>query len=228
MAILAFIPARGGSKGIVKKNLVSLLGRPLIQYTLDFVKQLDSLVIPFVSTDDEEISSFCEAQGFDMSYRRSMELSRDNSLVIDAIFDALQWCGKNSIAEIDAVLLLQPTNPLRYVDEVQEAVKKFQNDNLDSMISVTPMKEHPYECVEIGDKYWSYLRNPESVAVGRQQYSENFFFIDGSFYLAKTSFLKEQKSFIQEKRTEFFILQRNWPIDIDEMEDLVVAEALMS
>lgn len=227
MAILAFVPARGGSKGIVKKNLVSLLGRPLIQHTLDFVKQLDSLVVPFVSTDDEEISSFCEEQGFDMSYRRSRELSQDNSPVVDAIFDALDWCEQNSISEIDSVLLLQPTNPLRYADEIQEAINSFYKSSLRSLVSVTCMKEHPYECVEIVDKRWSYLKKPENTAVGRQQYSQNFFFIDGSFYLAKTSFLKEYRSFIHEEKTEFFILQRNWPIDIDEVEDLVVAEALM-
>lgn len=229
MATLGFIPARGGSKGILKKNLVDLLGKPLIQYSLDIVKSLShSSVIPFISTDDAEISVYCRSQGFDMSYRRPAHISGDDSAVIDAVFDALDWCHYNVSEEIDSVLLLQPTNPLRSFKEAESAISRFRENDLDSLVSVTHMKEHPFDCIETYDSSWEYLKKPKSKVTNRQQHTKNFFFIDGTFYIVKIGFLQKYQSFVVEGKTDLFVLNRNWPIDIDELEDLRVAEVVMA
>ena len=229
MKILAVIPARGGSKGIPRKNLVEVAGKPLIQYSLDIVKELGDLVLPFVSTDDEEISSYCSTQGFDMSYRRPASLALDSSASIDAVFDALSWYQLNKNTTIDAVLLLQPTNPLRFVEELRIAIQGFedQRERIASLVSVTPMREHPYECLERRENNWGYLKNAPDNAHGRQQYKSDFYFIDGTFYLATIQFLNLYKKFVIEGLTELFYLDRVWPIDIDDPDDLVIASAFL-
>jgi CMP-N-acetylneuraminic acid synthetase len=227
MKILAFIPARGGSKGIQHKNLVDLAGKPLIQYTLDLLKHLPESIYPFVSTDDEEIAAYCSGQGLDMGYRRPSILAGDFSPIIDAIRDALDWLVKHRDYRPDAVLLLQPTSPIRFPEEMKEAIARFETLDLQSMVSVTPMREHPYECVEMKDGKWEYLKQPTTATTARQQYEQSFYFIDGSFYLATVEFLRQHNGFIQEHVTELFTLQRTWPIDIDHPDDLRVASAFV-
>lgn len=227
MKTLAFIPARGGSKGIPRKNLVELGGKPLIQYTLDLLKDLPETVYPFISTDNEEIAAYCSAQGFDMNYRRPAVYAEDSSSIMDAIWDALDWLEKHRNYRPDAVLLLQPTSPLRFPAETNGALARFEANGLQSIVSVTTMREHPYECVEMRDGNWEYLKQPQTATTARQHYEQSFYFIDGSFYLAKVGFLKQHRGFIKEHVTELFVLERTWPIDIDHPDDLLVASAFV-
>ena len=221
---LAFIPARGGSKGIQRKNMALLAGKPLIQYTLDVVSALGERVHPFVSTNDQEISAYCAGQGFDMSYRRPDALARDETLVIEAIDHALVWIGGNGQGSPSAVLMLQPTSPLRTVDHVARALDLFEERALNSLVSVCPMKDHPYECMEAHSEGWSFLRAPHGMR--RQEYAPNFHFLDGSIYIATLNFLRENRWFVVEGQTELFTPVQEWMPDIDEPEDLVIAEAL--
>ena len=227
MNILAFIPARGGSKGIPRKNLVELGGKPLIQHTLDLFKYFPESIHPLVSTDDEEIAAYCLGQGLDMAYRRPAIHAGDSSSIMDAIEDALNWLAKYRNYRPDAVLLLQPTSPLRFPDEMNEALARFETHDLQSIVSVTPMREHPYECIEMNGDEWEFLKQPKSAATARQQYEQSFYFIDGSFYLAKVGFLRQNKGFIKKHVTKFFALKRTWPIDIDYPDDLLVARAFI-
>jgi len=230
MKILIFVPARGGSKGIPRKNLISLLDKPLIGYTLDIIKELiknkNHEWIPLISTDDSEISKYCENQGFNMSYKRPKRISDDDSSVIDAIRHSNNWLNHKNIFP-DAVLLLQPTTPIRKKEDIIKAINKVKVKKEFSIVSVTEMREHPNESVVLNKEGWSFLSKPNDKKVGRQQYDKNFFFIDGNFYFSSMNTLKKENSFIIQNFTEFFILNQRWSIDIDEPEDLLVAEALL-
>ena len=232
MKILIFIPARGGSKGIPRKNLMELNGKPLIQYTLEITQELMGNKkhewVPFISTDDEEIESFCESRGFEMEYKRPKELATDKSPMIDAIEDALKWLEQKKNLTLDAVLLLQPTSPLRKGADTINAIKQVENEEDFSIVSVIRMREHPYECIETNENGWSFLSKPDHKTTGRQDYNDNFFFIDGSFYFASVGFLIKNKTFLIEDKTQFHILNQLWPIDIDDQEDLAVAELFLS
>lgn len=229
MKVLIFIPARGGSKGIPGKNLVKLNGLPLIQYSLDTVKELmrsNGDWIPFISTDDVKISQYCEKQGFDMGYSRPKKFSKDDSPMIAAILDALNWLSKKKIF-IDSVLLLQPTSPLRKTSDLLDAIELVKYKKNFSIVSTTNMREHPNECIEINENKWSFLVEPKSLIQQRQSYESKYYFIDGSFYFASKNFLIENKTFLKENETEFYNLNNHWPIDIDEYDDLIVASAMM-
>jgi len=231
MRILVFIPARGGSKGIPKKNLVPVKGRPLIEYTLNTCRELfsygDYEWVPLVSTDSEEIARYCESQGYDMTYRRPAKYAQDDSRVVDAVNDALLWIRdyKNILA--DAVLLLQPTTPIRNSVDIINAIRLVQSRVQFSAVSVVKMREHPNECIEINPFGWSYLLNKGKRPVRRQDYDQKFYFIDGSFYFASVSFIQENDAFVVEGQTTPYPLSISWPIDIDEVDDLKVAEAFI-
>jgi len=230
--ILIFIPARGGSKGIPGKNIVDLNGKPLIQYTLDTTNELLKNMIydwiPFISTDDEKIVAICVSLGFDVPYKRPKALAGDRSAVLDAVWDVLNWLRQEKSVIPDSVLLLQPTSPLRNAYNIFEAINTVGEDTDFSIVSVTRMREHPFECVELKNDGWTYLRKTDKQVAGRQYYDSNFYFIDGSFYYASVGFLRKNQSFLVENETKFHVLDHFWPIDIDEKEDLVVAASLLA
>jgi CMP-N,N'-diacetyllegionaminic acid synthase len=148
MNILAFIPARGGSKGIPEKNIYPIAGNPLLFYTINFAQKLGDLVIPFLSTDDRKIKDYGKTWGLYDDYIRPPELASDSSATIDAVFHALDYFEVTKQIKIDSVLLLQPTSPIRDNDEVHRAIDTFKEKKLESLVSVTLMREHPFECIK--------------------------------------------------------------------------------
>ena len=124
------------------------------------------------------------------------------------------------------VLLLQPTSPFRSTEEFKKGLNIFFKKNLESLIGVTKMKEHPNECIKKVGKNWYPLLTKSSVQIQRQEYNKNFYFIDGSFYIAKVEFLKKNKSFLNFKKTYFFPLFNKAVIDIDEENDLNLSKII--
>ncbi len=222
MKILAFIPARKGSKGIKNKNLVIFNKKPLIFSTIKFCRKLKNITI-FVSTDSKKILNYAKSNGIKYDYIRPKKLSTDKSKIINSIFHALKWFQKRKVF-FDAVMMLQPTTPIRKLNEVRKMVKIFKGKNLKSIISVTRMKEHPYECIQARGSKWNFIVKKNKKKSGRRQdYPKNFFFIDGSVYLAKVSFLKKYRTFYKSNYTKFFKSSQYPGIDIDETIDLRIA-----
>ena len=227
MKILIFIPARSGSKGIKNKNMTVLNKRPLIYYTIDAAKKIGRNSYPFISTDSKKIIKYCKKFGFKDGYLRPKSFSKDNSSLFPAIMHGIRWIKKNYEKTFDAILLLQPTTPVRELKELKLAMNLFRNKKLKSLISVTHMKEHPYECIKLLGNKWNYLVRAPKKANRRQNYKKNFYFIDDAFMLAKFDFLKNNKGFINDKDTRFFVQKNERAVDIDTPEDLFIAKALI-
>ncbi|HQT24172.1 MAG: hypothetical protein B7X86_14065 [Sphingobacteriales bacterium 17-39-43] len=228
--ILIYIPARGGSKGIPLKNLAELNGKPLLYYTLSIAKaieqELGDEVMIFVSSDDEKILEYCYKQGVQTEYKRPDPLSGDHSTIIDGLKDALTWLELNKSVNPDQILLLQATSPIRSVNHVLDMIKEFKSKELSSSFSVIPMRQHPNECIQMNENNWEYLQKP-ILGNQRQSYKDIFFFIDGSYYLITREFLLEHSCFIQPYISKPFILNDKNAIDVDEPEDLLLAEAIL-
>jgi len=231
MTVLIFIPARGGSKGIPRKNMARVKGKPLIEYTLkscfELIENKEYDWVPFVSTDDEEIAQYCAGRGIDIAYRRPARLSSDQSNVIDAINDAVTWLGVVKNLIVDAVLLLQPTTPIRNTREILSAIDAVHGEEYFSLVSVMRMREHPNECMILDGSNWSFLVPPQPDHIRRQDYEQKYFFLDGSFYFASISFIELNNSFVVPGHTKLFPVIGRWPIDIDEADDIRVAEAFL-
>ena len=224
--VLAFIPARGGSKGIKNKNLVRVGNKPLIEHTLKLVKNLDHLLFPFISTNDRKIINFSKSRKFKIDYVRPNYLSTSKSNIVDAIIHALNWLDKNN-QNFKTLIMLQPTSPLRKKNEIESALSFFFKKKLKSLVSVTQVREHPFEIIEKKKNVWKYLREPKKNSYQRQNFPNNFFFIDGSFYIIDIQTFLKYKKLVIKNKSQFFRLNRTWPVDIDHYDDLEVCEALL-
>jgi CMP-N,N'-diacetyllegionaminic acid synthase len=226
--LLGFVPARGGSKGIPRKNLVPLAGRPLIQYTLEAALASACIDELFLSTDDEEIAAFGARFGLASGYRRPAELSSDDAPLMDAVEHGLRWYIGERGRTPDEVLLLQPTSPLRTASDIEGAVRRFREQGTaDTLVSVHRMIEHPYECVALRDGGWDYLVQPPEGVARRQDYRGGYFFVNGALYLARTKTLLGERRFIVPGRSLLYEMPRERGIDVDSQADLACAEALL-
>ena len=224
LKILGFIPAKGSSRGLKNKNTLSFSGKPLLYHSINFCKKIKD-VTPFVSTDSRKILKLAKKNKISFDYIRPKKISTSKSKVVDAVIHALEWFEKKNIT-FEAVILLQPTSPLRDVKIVNKALNLFKTKKYSSLISVTKVKEHPYDCIEIEQKKWKFLRNNPNKNSNRQSYKKKYYFIDGSFYIATSQFLKQNKKLIIKKKTKIFITKSNINNDIDNFEDFKITETL--
>ncbi len=121
MKTLAFIPARGGSRGIKNKNLIKINKKPLIKYTIDLVKKFKILDI-FISSDSKKIINYCKNLGVEIHYKRPVKLSNSKTSMYKTVKHGLDWLKKRG-KTYDNILLLQPTNPLRNKEDLQKILK---------------------------------------------------------------------------------------------------------
>ena len=148
---LSIIPARGGSKGIPNKNIVNIAGKPLIQYTIEAALNSKSLHSLIISTDDKKIAEVGKNCGVEIPFMRPAKLARDDTPAIDVVLHALDWLKENDSYEPDAVVLLQPTSPLRTEKHIDEAIQLFVEENADTVVSIVevPHNFSPYKLLKL-------------------------------------------------------------------------------
>lgn len=223
MSFLFFIPARGGSKRIKNKNLVKLNNKPLIYYTLNLCKKFNKIKT-VISTDDKKIKNYCMKKGFLNIHDRPKKFSQDKTSMVEVILDYLNFLSKKNINKIKYIVLLQPTSPLRTYLDLKKSINFFKRKKLHSLASISKMKEHPYECVEIKKNKWNYLSEPKKKISVSQSYKSDFFFIDGSIYISSIKFIKKYKSLIVKGKTKLIKNNNDYAIDIDYPEELIFAK----
>ena len=155
--VLAFIPARKGSKGVPSKNKRPLGGKPLVKWSLDSAAAVEGLSI-FLSTDDEEIRDIGKPYTITGDYLRPGHLANDTAKTDDAVIHALDWIETNLKRSFRYVVVLQPTSPFRKPEEIAQAIATCKKENK-TVISVSKMWTHPYECIRIRDKEVEYLQS---------------------------------------------------------------------
>lgn len=227
MRILGLIPARGGSKGVPKKN-IKLLGKlPLIQYTLNSAKESNLLTEIVVSTDNEEIAIAAEVAGYKPPFVRPAELAQDMSTSLEVVQHAIAFFESKQVF-FDAVCLLQPTNPFREKGSIDEAIKKFRDSDADCLISVLPI---PYEF----NPHWAFEENLQGllkIATGeekiipRRQELPKTFHRDGAIYITKTDVIKQGS--LYGKTIAYIESNPKFHVNIDTMEDWETAEKILT
>ena len=221
--IIAIIPARSGSKGIIKKNIRLLAGKPLIQYTIHASTNSKRINHSLVSTDDDEIMDMALAEDVIM-IRRPAELSDDKSPTIDAIFHAIDQCDSKGITP-DIIVLLQPTSPFRTSSDIDAAIDIFLHNNCDSVISVVKAEHPPYWNMLIKESYLQPLIDRDNFRKRRQDFPETYI-PNGAIYIARTETLKETHSFFTH-RIKPYIMPAEKSVDIDTEFDVLLAEIMM-
>ena len=222
---LGLVPARGGSKGIPRKNLVDLGGKPLVQYSIEAGLASSSVDVLLLSSEDEEILEVGRRLGCEVVHRPS-ELAGDEIPMIDVALHALDHAGDMLGLEVACLVLLQPTSPFRDAGDVDAAVATFEGSGADTLVSVVPVSQHPCDCVRlVGGRLERAVPVPHPNA--RRQEMPDYYFVDGAICIARAAFLREQRFFIDD-RTALHVHAHGLGLDIDDSFDLDVARGLVA
>ena len=227
MKILGIIPARGGSKGVPRKNIKLLGGKPLLEYTSEVAlasSYIDTLVL---STDDDEIIEVAKSLGIDVPFKRPFDLAIDTAPTLPVIQHTLAYY-KSIGVEFDAVCLLQVTSPFRTVEFLNQAIKNFINKDTDSLVSVqeVPHEFNPHWVFEQNDLGNLKIATGDEQIISRRQDLPKAYHRDGSIYITKTSVLLEQNS-LYGKSVAYIESAKEGYVNIDTMADWEKAEVLL-
>jgi len=224
--ILAIIPARGGSKSLKNKNISLLNGKPLIYYTINIAKQITFFDEIIVSTDDKTIANIAESYDVKIPFIRDAKFSRDDTPSAEVVQNCLDWYEKKNI-NFDYCILLQPTSPLRTIDNITDAFQHLmQNSTFKSLVSVCEVYHHPYWMTTIPETVSAFKFSKSDYLKLPRQALPKMFRLNGSIYLSEINYFKEHQSFFG-PLTIPFIMGRFNSIDINDMLDLRYAEFLL-
>ena len=218
MATLGLIPARGGSKGIPRKNVLPIAGRPLIAWTIEAALVASAIDRVVVTTDDAEIAAVAAEYGAEVPFLRPAELARDETPGIDPVLHALEM-----LPEIDTLVLLQPTSPLRSSEDIDAAVALHVANRGATVVGVSAAAHA--EWVFAMDEEGVLDIGAAEIATRRQDMGAQFA-LNGAIYVATTDRLRAMRSFLTPGTIGYPIpIERS--VDIDTMFDWRVAEMLL-
>lgn len=223
MFILGIIPARGGSKGIPKKNITLLCTRPLIAYTIDASRESQLLSDTILSTDSSEIRDTALILGAKAPMLRPSELSQDNSTSLDVVIHAVNTYEEMYNKTVDIVALLQPTTPLRTALDIDESIRLLMNNpSASSLISCyQSVRVHPRIMYTIKNGIAASIYKDNSLGIRRQDF-EDIYVRNGAIYLTKRELLNQGK--LIEDNPLCYIMKEECSINIDTHHDLRLAE----
>lgn len=223
---LYIIPARGGSKGIPRKNIKELAGIPLIHYSIAVARALTDDAHIIVSTDDEEIAQVARQTGLAVPYMRPAHLATDTAGSREVIIDAMDYADSAGI-QYDNVVLLQPTSPLRTVDDVKQALDLYSQD-VDMVVSVVETASNPYyNCFE-ADATAGYLHVSKGDGkITRRQDAPKVWEYNGAVYVINPQSIRTMAmgEFSRKVPCE---MPRERSIDLDTPMDWTIAELVIS
>ena len=228
MKALGIIPARGGSRGVPRKNIRLLYGKPLIQYTAEAALASRRLSRVILSTEDEEIAEVGRGCGLEVPFLRPAELARDETPTLPVVQHAVRWIEDEG-DRYDLICVLQPTNPMRQTADIDACLVMFEDNDLDSVISVLTVP-HEY------NPHWVYLRDEagllrlstgETDPLPRRQALPAAFHREGSVYVTRRDVLMKENS-LYGKRLQGHLMSANQCINIDTEKDWQRAEKMLN
>lgn len=220
--ILAVIPARGGSKGIPRKNIIDVAGKPLIAWTIEAAKKSKYIDRLILSSESDEIIKVATEWGCEVPFKRPDNLAKDDTPGIEPVLHAL-----SRLPEFDYIVLLQPTSPLRRTEDIDGCIEQCIARQANCCVSVTESDKSPF---------WMYYINSQEVlepvlqteneVPSRRQELPVVYALNGAVYVAKCQWLLVNKSFLS-KETIAFPMSKDHSIDIDSSRDLQLANLML-
>ena len=224
-SILAIIPARGGSRGLPRKNVQLMAGRPLIGWSVEAARSAPVVSRVIVSTDDQEIADAAREAGAEVPFSRPTDLAGDTATTLDVVVHALDFLASSEGYEPDWIVLLQPTSPLRIADDIEAAVRLQKKRSARAVVSVSAV-DHPPE--------WSRRLSPDGVllpwlgaeTLARRQEGNIVYRINGAIYLIEPRTLRFEGTFFPDP-THALIMPAERSIDIDKQWDFHLANLVL-
>ena len=224
--VVCIIPARGGSKGVPRKNIKMLAGRPLIAYTIEQALQSRYIDRTIVSTEDGEIADISKQYGAEVPFMRPDDLAGDQVATVDVLLHAISWLEKENHYDFDLLVLLHTTTPLRAVGDIDASIEMLVTAKADNIFSVTEAHRNPYfNMVEVDAEGKVQLAKKGSFP--SRQSAPPVYDMNSSIYVWWKDILKrEGKIFLENSRV--YVMPKARSIDIDDDIDFKIAEILMN
>lgn len=225
MRNIAIIPARSGSKGLKDKNIRLLAKKPMMAYTIEAAKQSGIFDCVHVSTDSKEYARIAQEYGADVPFLRNEELSGDTA----GSWEVVRWTLEQYIRlgqTFDCVALLQPTSPLRTAEDIQNAYRIMQEKQADAVVGVCEMDHSPVWSNTLPEDGNMDGFLDRAANIGRQNLPV-YYRINGAVYLAKSTILPNAETALYGAGTYAYVMPKQRSIDIDDVFDFTVAEAVM-
>jgi len=208
--VLGIIPARGGSKGVPRKNIKLLAGKPLIAWTIEEAKKSQYLDRLILSSEDTEIIITAKTWGCEAPFVRPAELARDDTTGIEPVIHALDQLDEH----YDYVVLLQPTSPLRTVEDIDGCIRYCLQEGASACISVSLTDKHPYWMHFIDERRRLHPLLPTAQSIQRRQDLPPVYIENGAVYVAQKDFLLNMKCFTTGETLAYIMPpERSWDID---------------
>lgn len=225
--MIAIIPARGGSKGLPRKNIRDLCGKPLIAYTIEAALNSKYISEVIISTDDKEIAEISKKYNAKVPFLRPQELAGDNSKAIDAYLFTVDKLKQDFDMEIEDFMVLLPTSPLRDAVEIDKAVELFYSKKAHTVISVVE-SEHPptwYKTISAEGKLNDFFTGADN-SLNRQEAVKTYL-PNGAIYIFNLEALKQNGNYYNDD-TYAYIMAKHKSVDIDTLFDFRIAEFIMA
>lgn len=229
MEVLFVIPARGGSKGLPKKNIKPIAGKPLIAWSVEAATKAATLIGDcdvIISTDSQEIADVAKQYGAQVPFLRPAELANDTAASIDVILHAIDFM-ETSGKQYKYIAMIEPTSPQRDEHDLVNALNELKNNkDAESIVGVCKTEScHPLFLTKLNKGFLEPYENKTYKVYRRQEIDEVYFF-EGSMYISKIESLKKRKSFYHEKALGFEMPK--WKsFEIDDMVDFLIIEKLL-
>jgi CMP-N,N'-diacetyllegionaminic acid synthase len=227
MSILCTICARGGSKGVKNKNIMPILGKPLIAYTLQQAKKSGLFEYIAVSSDSDLILEAAGQWGADLLVKRPDEMAGDSAAKIPAIRHCVEQAEAHYQKQFETIIDLDVTSPLRLVADLIDSHRMFVEKQASNLITAAPARKSPYfNMVEVGKDGLVRLSKPLEVPVVRRQDAPACYDMNASIYIWTRESLFSSLSVFQE-RTELYVMPEDRSVDIDTETDLELVTLLL-
>jgi CMP-N-acetylneuraminic acid synthetase len=221
--ILAIIPARGGSKRLKDKNIMSLDGKPLIAYTITAAKESKYFDDVVVSTDSQKIAEVAQTFGANVPFVRPDYLAEDETRSIDVVTHTI-----NSLqTKYDIVVLLQPTSPLRTVEDIDNAIELYFQKEAVSVIGVCEMEHSPLWANTLDESLSMEDFLDDKWNNSRSQDLPTYYRINGALYISDVVSVLKNETFFVKKDIYAYIMSQEDSVDIDTKLDFITAQAVL-
>lgn len=223
--ILAIIPARGGSKGILRKNIKKLGGKPLIAWTIECAQKSKYIDKVIVSTDDEEIADVAKEWGGEVPFMRPAELAQDDTPSVSVVVHALKECMHDGYSY---VILLQATSPFRTPSDIDGAIEKCLDCGANTCVSVTEAEVSPYWMYTFAEsERLRPLLNIDKDSFYQRQKLPKVYQLNGAIYIVESDYLFRVQKLI-DSDTLGYVMNAENSLDIDTIRDFIVAESMIA
>jgi N,N'-diacetyl-8-epilegionaminate cytidylyltransferase len=229
LKVFASILARGGSKGIVKKNIKHLSGKPLIAYSIEAALRNKYIDAVYVSTDDKDIADISIQNGAKVPFMRPEEISGDNASVWSGWQYSMEYFSSKDI-EPDILIELPPTSPLRSDEDIDSCIEELVKSDCDAFISITDSKRHPmFNMIKVNDNGHAELLMESEKEIFRRQDAPIAFDITTIVYGMKKDFLMNSgNNTIWDGKVGFIKIPEERSLDIDTEFDFYLASLITS